>query len=105
MAQTQGGRGLAILLNTGAGKSIVGVLIAQSLVNEQIGPVVFACSTIDLVSQTARECDRLGIAYTKRVEGGFTNDLFEPGKAFCITTYQALFASITTFTGEKKPAP
>ncbi|MGV8939857.1 MAG: hypothetical protein ACOH2J_22295, partial [Allorhizobium sp.] len=36
----------AVLLNTGAGKSIVGVLIAQSLVNEQIGPIVFACSTI-----------------------------------------------------------
>jgi hypothetical protein len=100
----RGNEDVAILLNTGAGKSIVGVLIAQSLVNEQIGPVVFACSTIDLVSQTARECDRLGIAYTKRVEGGFTNDLFETGKAFCITTYQALFASITTFTGEKKPA-
>jgi hypothetical protein len=68
----RGNEDVAVLLNTGAGKSIVGVLIAQSLVNEQIGPVVFACSTIDLVSQTARECDRLGIAYTKRVEGGFT---------------------------------
>ena len=40
-----------IVLNTGAGKSIVGALIAQSLTNEDIGPVVFACSTIDLVRQ------------------------------------------------------
>jgi hypothetical protein len=93
-----------ILLNTGAGKSIVGVLIAQSLVNEQIGPVVFACSTIDLVEQTGRECARLGINFTTRTHGGFSNDLFETGKAFCITTYQALFSSINSFTKDKKPA-
>jgi hypothetical protein len=94
----------AILLNTGAGKSIVGVLVAQSLVNEQIGPIVFVCSTIDLVQQTARECDRLGIVYTTRVQGEFSNDLFETGKAFCITTYQALFTANSTFKGDKKPA-
>jgi superfamily II DNA or RNA helicase len=94
----------AILLNTGAGKSIVGVLIAQSLVNEQIGPVVFVCSTIDLVEQTGRECERLGIPYTTRTHGTFSNDLFETGKAFCITTYQALFAAINAFSKEKQPA-
>lgn len=71
-----------VLLNTGAGKSIVGVLMAQSLVNEAIGPVVFACATIDLIEQTARECERLGIKYTKRAAGSFSNDLFETGKAF-----------------------
>ncbi len=93
-----------ILLNTGAGKSIVGVLIAQSLVNEEIGPVVFVCSTIDLVEQTARECERLGIKYTKRAQGSFSNDLFETGKAFCITTYQALFTPTSTFKDQKAPA-
>jgi hypothetical protein len=94
----------AVLLNTGAGKSIVGVLIAQSLVNEQIGPIVFTCSTIDLVEQTARECERLGIAYTTRTQGNFSDDRFETGKAFCITTYQALFTARTTFSKEKKPS-
>ncbi len=93
-----------ILLNTGAGKSIVGILIAQSLANETAGPVVFVCSTIDLVEQTARECDRIGLSYTKRIAGEFSNDLFETGKAFCITTYQSLFVKNSTFTGDKKPA-
>lgn len=60
-----------ILLNTGAGKSIVGILIAQSLVNESTGPVVFVCSTIDLVEQTARECDKIGLLYTKGLLGNF----------------------------------
>lgn len=94
----------AILLNTGAGKSIVGVLIAQSLVNEQIGPIVFSCSTIDLVEQTARECQRLGIPYTTRTSGEFSDDKFETGKTFCITTYQALFTANTTFSKAKTPA-
>ncbi|APO67513.1 DEAD/DEAH box type DNA/RNA helicase protein [Rhizobium gallicum] len=94
----------AILLNTGAGKSIVGVLIAQSLVNEQIGPIVFACSTIDLVEQTARECQRLGISYTTRTSGEFSDDKFETGRAFCITTYQALFTANSTFSKGKAPA-
>ncbi|WP_434725358.1 DEAD/DEAH box helicase family protein [Mesorhizobium sp. RIZ17] len=93
-----------IILNTGAGKSIVGVLIAQSLVNELIGPVVYVCSTIDLVRQTERECNRVGIKYTARVESSFSNDLFETGKAFCITTYASLFAAINAFKNERSPA-
>lgn len=94
----------AILLNTGAGKSIVGVLIAQSLVNEKIGKIVFVCSTIDLVQQTAKECERLGLQYTTRVRQEFSNDLFETDSAFCITTYQALFTANTTFNKDKSPA-
>jgi len=84
-------------LNTGAGKTIVGLLIAQSLVNEQIEGIIYACSTIDLVLQTAREADRLGIKYTTRISGDFNNDLFEAGKTFCITTYQALFQPYSVF--------
>ncbi|MGG6895877.1 DEAD/DEAH box helicase family protein [Rhizobium sp. BR 315] len=93
-----------IILNTGAGKSIVGVLVAQSLVNEEIGPVVYVCGTIDLVRQTVRECERIGIKQSTRTGGAFDNDLFETGKAFCITTYAALFSSLTPFRGEKAPA-
>jgi hypothetical protein len=87
-----------ISLNTGAGKTIVGVLIAQSLVNENIGGVVFACATIDLVEQTARECDRLGIRYSKRVSSEYSNDLYQTGKSFCLTTYQSLFLKRGPFT-------
>jgi len=80
-----------IALNTGAGKTIAGLLIAQSLVNEGLENVIYVCSTIDLVQQTAKEADRIGISYSLRVRGQYTNDLFETGKAFCISTYAALF--------------
>jgi hypothetical protein len=80
-----------VLLNTGAGKTIIGLLIAQSLVNQGIQNVVYICSTIDLIRQTAVEAGKLGIPVTCRSGGQFDNDLFSQGKAFCITTYPALF--------------
>lgn len=86
-----------IILNTGAGKSIVGLMVAQSLVNEGVENILFVCSTIDLVEQTAREAEKLGLSYTTRVGGQFSNDGFETGKSFCITTYQALFLSKSPF--------
>ena len=80
-----------VSLNTGAGKTIVGLLIAQSLVNEGLQNVLYVCSTIDLVRQTSEEAVRIGVDHSTRVRKGFSNDLFETGKAFCVTTYAALF--------------
>lgn len=87
----RGKQDVLVSLNTGAGKTIVGLLIAQSLVNEGLQNVLYVCSTIDLVRQTSEEADRIGIDHSTRVRKGFSNDLFETGKAFCITTYAALF--------------
>ena len=53
-----------IALNTGAGKTIMGLLIAQSLVNESVANVVYCCATIDLVEQTAAEARKIGLAFT-----------------------------------------
>jgi hypothetical protein len=89
-----------ILLNTGAGKTIIGLLIAQSYVNQGIKNIVYVCSTIDLVHQTAAEAEKLGLPVTCRAAGKFDNDLFSQGKAFCITTYPALFYG---FKGINKP--
>ena len=89
-------RDVLISLNTGAGKTIVGLLIAQSLVNEGLENIVYVCSTIDLVEQTSKEATRIGIDHTTRVRGGYSNNLFEIGKAFCITTYAALFNGLSS---------
>lgn len=96
-------RDVLISLNTGAGKTMVGLLIAQSLVNEDVQNVLYVCSTIDLVLQTAKEANRIGIRYTTRLQGKFSNDLFETGKAFCITTYAALFNGYSTFASRYFP--
>lgn len=84
---------ILVELNTGAGKTLVGLLIAQSLVNEGCQNVVYVCATIDLVLQTSFEASKIGIDHTTRTSGKYNNDLFECGKSFCITTYHALFNS------------
>ncbi len=78
-------------LNTGAGKTIVGLLIAQSLVNEGHKNVLYICSTIDLVKQTSEEATRIGLEHTVRVKQEFNNTRFELEQGFCITNYHALF--------------
>ncbi len=92
-----------IALNTGAGKTLVGLLIAQSLVNEGVENVTYVCGTKDLVFQTEREANKLGIEYTLRTGGGFSNPLFEIGKAFCITTYAGLFNGLSVLQREHFP--
>jgi superfamily II DNA or RNA helicase len=64
-----------ISLHTGAGKSIVGLLVAQSIINEGTSGVIYLCATNDLVIQTAREIDtKLGFPYTTRMAGEFSNN-------------------------------
>jgi hypothetical protein len=94
----------AIILNTGAGKTLVGLLAAQSLVNETSGHVVFACSSIQLVEQTASKAKGYGLDVTTYFRHQFSNDLYQSGLAPCITTYQALFNGKSRFFRENLSA-
>lgn len=91
---------IGIVLNTGAGKTLVGLLIAQSLVNETTERVVYACSSKQLVEQTAEKAKGYGLNVTTYFEGKFNNDLFRMGQAPCITTYQAIFNGKSIFPRE-----
>jgi Type III restriction enzyme, res subunit/Helicase C-terminal domain len=86
-----------IALNTGAGKTLVGLLIAQSLVNEGVENVTYLCGTNDLVLQTYREAEKFRgtIDCTLRTGSTFSNSLFETGKGFCITNYASLFNGLS----------
>ena len=88
---------ISISLNTGAGKTLVGLLIGQSLVNELRGLVIYACSSIQLVEQTAKKAEGYGLPVTTYVRGNFSNDLAMKGDAVCLTTYQALFNGKSIF--------
>lgn len=96
-------RDVAISLTTGAGKTVVGLLIAQSLVNEGLRNVVYVCSTNDLVMQTSGEADSIGIAHTTRMNGKWSDDLFETEKGFCITNYAALFNGYSLIARKHQP--
>ena len=89
---------VAVVLNTGAGKTLVGLLIAQSLVNETQRQVVYACSSIQLVEQTANKAQGYGLPVATYYQQKFLHrDLYYRAKAPCVTTYQALFNGKSRF--------
>ncbi|MER8818613.1 DEAD/DEAH box helicase family protein [Mesorhizobium sp. M0991] len=93
-----------ISMYTGAGKTLVGVLIAQSYANQGYANVVYACPTIDLIHQTVKEAKSIGSNPTTYFDRTFSDDNFEQGKSFCVTTYQALLPARTKFKGTKAPS-
>ena len=94
---------ILITLNTGAGKTVIGGLIAQSFVNEGLRNVIYACGTIDLVRQTEKEARRLGLEPTTRTHGSFSDNRFQTGDSFCITTYQAIYHPFSPFQKALQP--
>lgn len=92
---------VAVALNTGAGKTLVGLLIAQSIVNEGTrASVLYACSSIQLAEQTREKAEGYGLQATNYLRGRFDNSLFQESKAPCVTTYQALFNGKSIFFRE-----
>lgn len=88
---------VSVVLNTGSGKTLVGLLIAQSLVNETSGKVLYACASIQLVQQTAEKARGYGLDTTTYVSGDFSTDGYHRCVTPCVTTYQALFNGKTRF--------
>lgn len=87
---------VAINLTTGAGKTLVGLLAAQSLVNETRGPVVYLCASKQLVHQTALKAAAYGLPVCTYTESNYTNKaLFQEGRAPCLTVYQSIFNGLT----------
>ncbi len=88
---------------TGAGKTLVGVLIAQSYLLQGVRNVVYVCPTIDLIHQTVREANGIGITPTTFYQSKFSDQNFAQSKSFCITTYQALLNTRNKFRGQNAP--
>lgn len=85
-------------LDTGGGKSLVGLLIAQSLVNEVQKPVVYMCPTIQLVEQVANQAHDAGLHVDKYLSGVHDNEKgFFAGDIPCVTTYHAVFNGKSKF--------
>lgn len=85
------------LLNTGAGKTLIGLLAAQSIVNETRGKVLYVCATNQLVEQTRMKATEYGIDPTTYYNGTWHGDSFNKCIGPCITNYQALFNGKSIF--------
>lgn len=88
-------------MTTGGGKTLVGLLIGQSLVNESSGKVLYVCATKQLIEQTAARAQECGIRVATYFGGNWTDrEVFDGCIGLCITNYAAVFNGRSIFRGE-----
>lgn len=90
-------RDLVIKLHTGGGKTLVGLLIAASILNEFSEPVIYLAPTIQLVQQALQKANEYNIAAVAYEKGTDFPDDFLIGNSVLICTYQALFNGRSRF--------
>lgn len=86
-------RDLIIKLNVGSGKTLIGLLILQSHLNQKIFPAVFVCPNKQLMAQVISEAKLLGIEVTDRPEDA----KFQTGEKICVTNIYKIFNGKSKF--------
>lgn len=86
-------RDVVLKLNTGGGKTVVGLLIAKSSLAERKGPVAYLVPDKYLVEQVVAEANRLGIPVVTDPK----LFAYSQGKAILVDTFQKLFNGRSVF--------
>src|SRR5262249_13593811 len=89
---------LVIKLNTGGGKTLVGLLIAQSMMNELRQPVLYLSPNNQLVGQTIQKATEVGIgalAY-ERGPGDLPAEFLNASRVM-VASYAAVFHGRSKF--------
>ena len=94
-ASRQDQRDVIVKLHTGQGKTLVGLLMLQSRLNDGKGPAVYLCPDNFLISQTCDQARQFGIK-TCIADPELPED-FHNGKAILVTSVQKLFNGLTKF--------
>lgn len=82
-------------LNTGQGKTLVGLLMLQSKMNENEGTALYLCPNNLLVNQTVAQAKQFGINCV--TTDGDLPDEFLDGKAVFVTSVHKLFNGLSKF--------
>ncbi|ALC88887.1 DEAD/DEAH box helicase [Bacillus sp. FJAT-18017] len=82
-------------LHTGQGKTLTGLLILQSKLNQDKGPALYLCHNNYLIEQTCKQAESFGINYC--VIDNELPDEFIDGKSILITSIQKLFNGESKF--------
>ena len=88
---------VVVKLHTGGGKTLVALLMAQSVMNETGEPVVYLAPTIQLVDQVLAQSREYGIPCVTYIKGGTWQSEFLDGKSVLIGTYRTLFNGRSRF--------
>lgn len=93
----RGDRDAVIKMNTGSGKTLVGLLILQSLLNEGVAPALYLCPTRQLVDQVLKTASEIGLNAVADGEDREIPNEFLNGEAIYVTTFLKLFNGRTVF--------
>jgi replicative superfamily II helicase len=86
---------LIIKMHTGQGKTLIGLLLLQSRLNETGEPALYVCPNNNLVQQTLAQAERFGIKCTasdKEIPESFIDS-----EEILVTTVQKVFNGVTKF--------
>jgi len=82
-------------LHTGQGKTIIGLLILQSKLNEEKGPALYLCANNFLVNQTCAQAKQFGVNVVM-AEPDLPHE-FTNSQQILIATVHKLFNGLTKF--------
>ena len=88
-------RDIIVKLHTGQGKTLIGLLMLQSKLNDGKGPAVYLCPNNFLVEQTCEQAKQFGIR-TSIAAPDLPED-FLHGDSILVTSVQKLFNGLTKF--------
>lgn len=87
---------LIIKMHTGEGKTLVGLLLLQSLLNLKEGPCLYVCPNKYLVNQVCSEADKFGIPFCTFDDADIPNDFLSASRIL-ITHVQKVFNGRSVF--------
>lgn len=88
---------IILKMNTGAGKTLVGLLALQSSINEGIGPAVFLCPDYQLVEQVMNKAKDYGIKCVSFSDSKNIPPEFLNSEAILVTVFDKVFNGKSQF--------
>lgn len=95
--ERRGDRDMVLKMHTGEGKTLVGLLILQSKLNEGAERALYLCPNNFLVEQTLEEAAAFGIGCVPQEESGELPADFLDGRSILVVSVQKLFNGKTRF--------
>lgn len=101
--QRRAERDLAIKMNTGAGKTVVGLLILRACLNEGLSPVLYVAPDNYLVHQVGKQAQSLGLSTVADVD----DSQYLSGEAIGVVNIHKLINGRSVFggPGNSRPRP
>ena len=90
-------RDLVIKLHTGEGKTLIGLLILMSKLNEGKGPCLYICPNKNLVSQACKEAVKFGVPICTIGDNNMLPNEFLNGQRILVTHVQKVFNGKSIF--------